>query len=439
MIASLLILLIAQPAVNWPQFRGPQASGIADGQNLPIDWNVATGQHIAWKQAVAGLAHASPIIWDGRVYVATAVSSLGRANLKHGLYGSGDADADRSPHQWRLLCFALTDGSLLFDRLVTEGVPIDKRHIKATYANSTPATDGSYLVTWFGSQGLFCLDMQGQAIWQKDLGRLDMGAYDAPTYEWGPASSPIIFDGKVIVQCDTQTEDFVAAFDLATGEQRWRTARDELPSWGTPTVFTGRHAPELLTNGSHFVRAYDPKSGAELWRIGGSSQITAPTPVFEGEFAVVTSGRRPEKPIFVIKAGGRGDLTDSANADDHLVWRKTGKGPYMPTPLVQNGYLYTLQNQGILDCYRIENGEEVYRQRLPHSGGGFSASPVAADGRLYLPGEDGDLFVIKMGPEYELLARHDFSEVIMATPAIAAGTLIVRGRDHLWAIRQSNP
>lgn len=243
----------------------------------------------------------------------------------------------------------------------------------------------------------------------------------------------------VIVQCDTQAEDFIAAFDVNTGRELWRTARDELPSWGTPNVFSHANQPELVANGSNFIMGYDPTTGKELWRLGGSSQITAPTPVFNKSLIIVTSGRRPEKPIFALRPGARGDLTltETRPTNDYVAWHEQGSGPYMPTPLIYGEYLYCLQNQGILDCYAIETGERLYRTRLQHGGGGFSASPVASDNHLYLSGEDGDVFVVKAGAEYEWLSVQSLGEVIMATPAIAKNTLIIRGRDHLFAIRAS--
>jgi outer membrane protein assembly factor BamB len=268
---------------NWPSFRGSHASGVADGQNLPDAWNGETGENIRWKVRVPGLAHSSPVIWDDKLFVTTAVSSQTDATFRHGLYGDGTASEDRSTHHWNILCFDKNIGELLWQRTAYEGIPRDKRHIKATYANSTPATDGRYVITVFGSEGLFAYDLDGKFLWKKDLGRLDVGAYDAPTYEWGSASSPIIYRDLVIVQCDTQGESFLIACNIRTGETAWRVARDELPSWGTPTIFPSETRSELVTNGSNFIRGYDPTSGRELWRLGGSSKITAPTPILTGE------------------------------------------------------------------------------------------------------------------------------------------------------------
>ncbi len=296
----------------WPSFRGSGASGVSDGQRLPDRWNGARGTNVRWKVAVPGLAHSSPIVWGDRVFVTTAVSSQSGATFTPGLYGEGTASEDTSSHRWIVMAIDRQTGKTVWERTAHEGVPRQKRHIKSTYASSTPATDGRVVVAFFGSQGLYAYDLDGRLLWQKDLGRLDVGAYDLPEYEWGTASSPIIYQDLVIVQCDQQRESFLLAADIHTGDTVWKTMRDELPSWGTPTVYRSTRAgraPELVTNGSNFIRGYDPATGRELWRLGGSSKITALTPVFTDDFILVASGRRDEKPIFVIRPGARGDIT----------------------------------------------------------------------------------------------------------------------------------
>jgi outer membrane protein assembly factor BamB len=276
-----------------------------------------------------GLAHSSPVIWGDNIYVSSAVSSEDTAVFKHGLYGSGDASTDLSTHRWMLFCYDKHSGKKRWERIAVESVPLEKRHIKSTYANATPATDGRYIITFFGSQGLFAFDLKGALKWQRSFGHLDVGAYDAPEYEWGPASSPVIYRDMVIMQIDTQADDFLIALDIHSGQTLWKTDRDELPSWGTPTVYPGPGREEIITNGANFIRGYDPASGRELWRLGGSSKITAPTPVFKDGIFIVASGRRPEKPIFAIRAGANGDitLTSGESLTASVLWRKTKKGP----------------------------------------------------------------------------------------------------------------
>ncbi len=278
--------------------------------------------------------------------------------------------------------------------------------------------------------------MNGTLRWKVDLGRLDLGAYDLPSYEWGPASSPIIWKDLVILQVDTQADSFLLALNAATGETVWKTDRDELPSWGTPTVAQTTAGPVLVTNASKFIRGYDPSTGKELWRLGGSSKITAPTPISTGNLLIVASGRGPERPIFVVKPAARGDLTLGAGktSSDAVVWSKTGRGSYMPTPLALDGLLYVLGNNGVFDAYKIGTGEEVYRQRLPVVGSGYSASPVTADGKIYLSGEDGDMLVVAAGPVFKLLGTNAMGESVMATPALSDGVMYVRGLNTLFAV-----
>lgn len=423
-------------AGSWPSFRGPEASGVADGQNLPDEWDGKTGNNILWRTPIPGLAHSSPVIWGDRIYVTSAISSKPDASFRPGLYGDGDASDDRSRHRWMIYAIDKRSGKTLWERVAHEGEPLEKRHIKSTYASGSPATDGRIVVAWFGSEGIHAYDVNGQFLWKVDIGSVNMGAYDIPTYEWGPASSPIIWNNLVIIQCDTQADSFLLALDADTGKTVWKTERKEIPSWGTPTVVTTKSGPELVTNASNFIRGYDPRTGTELWRIGGSSKITAPTPIFGDNLFVVASGRAPERPIFVVRPGGKGDLTlpQNTTSSETIVWSKTGRGSYMPTPLIYKGLLYVLNNNGLLDCYELASGKEVYRQRLTDVGSGFSASPVAADDKIYLSSEDGDVLVIAAGETFRRIAKNPMGELLMSTPALSQGVMYVRSSSSLFAI-----
>jgi outer membrane protein assembly factor BamB len=427
---------VAPGGGHWPSFRGAGAAGSAEKQDLPDRWNPATGENILWKTPIPGLAHSSPVVWGDTLFVTSAVSSAQNATFKPGLYGDGDASEDRSPHRFMLFAIDKKTGNVRWERVAAEGPPRNKRHIKSTYASSSPATDGRIVVAWFGSEGIHAYDLNGGKRWSVDLGRVDMGAYDIPSYEWGPASSPIIWNGLVIVQCDTQADSFLLALSAETGEIVWKTDRKELPSWGTPTIVHTPAGPELITNASNFIRGYNPENGRQLWQLGGSSKITAPTPIFADGLHIIASGRAPERPIFAVRPGARGDLTLASGATDntHVAWSKTGRGSYMPTPIAYRGVLYVLANNGVLDAYDIATGKEVYRQRLPLVGSGFSASPVAADGKIYLSNEDGEMLVIEAGEVFKHLATNSMGETLMATPALSGGVMFVRGASTLFAI-----
>lgn len=420
---------------NWPSFRGEQAAGVGDGPDLPEIMDAESGKGLLYKVRIPGLGHSSPIVWKDRLFLTTAVSEDAEASFKPGLYGSGNASKDRSVHQWKILCLNKNDGKLFWERTATKGKPIDKRHIKSTYANSTPCTDGNVVVAWFGSQGVFAYDLQGKFLWEHKIKRLDVGAYDLPSYEWGPASSPILHRDRVILQVDTQGKDYLIALDAKRGRTIWKTEREELPSWGTPTVVATKGRTELVTNGSNFIKGYDFGTGKELWRLGGSSKITAPTPVHADGITIVASGRAPESPIFAIRNGAKGDisLAKGQSSNTSVAWRHNKRGPYMPSPLIYRDNVYILHNGGIFAAYDLQSGKEHFIRRIPHDGYGFSASPVAADGRVFLPGEDGILLEMAAGDTYKHVRTHKIGEPLMATPAISGGTIYLRGRDHLFA------
>jgi outer membrane protein assembly factor BamB len=262
------------------------------------------------------------------------------------------------------------------------------------------------------------------------VGPLDQGAFDLPDYQWGSASSPIIYKNLVILQCDQQKGSFLAAFDAATGQPVWRTSREALPSWSTPTVYeSGGHA-ELVANGAEYFRGYDPMTGKELWQLKGTSMISVPTPFSAGGLIYLASGYyRFIQPIVALKPGASGDVPPAA-----VAWRTEKGAPYLPTPIVYGDYFYAFNRRGVLSVYQAATGERIYEQRL--AAGAFSSSPVASDGRLYAASEDGDLYVVKAGATFELLATNKMGEVVMATPALADGMLIVRGLNHLFAIAE---
>jgi outer membrane protein assembly factor BamB len=428
-------------AGSWPSFRGPGASGISELQNLPDKWDGKSGENILWRTPIAGLAHSSPIVWGDRVFVTSAISSRSDASFKPGLYGAGDASEDRSAQRWMIYALDKRTGKVVWEKVAHEGVPRQKRHIKSTYASATPATDGRILVASFGSEGVYAYNLDGTFRWKVDVGRLDVGAYNAPEIEWGTASSPIVWNDRVIVQCDNQSDSFLLALDASTGRTIWKTDRDELPSWGTPTVVATPGGPQLVTNASNFIRGYDPHTGKELWRLGRSSKITAPTPFLADGLIVVASGRAPERPIFAVRPTARGDITlpEDRTSSDAVAWSRAGRGSYMPTPLAYKGILYVVANNGLFDAYDVKTGEEVYRQRLPHLGSGFSASPVAADDRVYVSGEDGEIMIVAAGAEFTHIATNSMGELLMATPALSEGVMYVRGVSTLFAIGRKQP
>jgi outer membrane protein assembly factor BamB len=420
----------------WPSFRGSGAAGTADGQGALVEWDVTTERNIRWKTPIPGIANSSPIVWGNRVFVTTAISNSGDNTFRTGLYGDTAPVNDLSEHTWKLYALDKQTGRIVWEREVYKGIPKTKRHPKGSQASSTPATDGRRVVVLFGTIGLVAVyDLNGQLLWKKDLGLIDSGWFFDTTHQWGHSSSPIIYQDSVILQVDRQKDSFVAGYDLATGKELWRTSRDdEIPTWGTPTVAKGKLGDELITNGTK-VRGYDPETGKLRWTLAPNSEITIATPVVGPEMVYVTGGYPPARPIYAIRPGFSGDisLAKGATSNDAIAWSNDREGTYIPTPIVYRGLLYTLGINGIITAYDAQTGERVYRARAG-TGGAFSASPVAADGRLYLASEDGEIFVIKAGREYVQLARHDMKEVIIATPAISDGMIIIRTLGHVYGI-----
>src|ERR1051326_8287192 len=279
--ASVFAVFASLPllAGNWPQFRGPQASGLDTNAAAPVTWDVEKGENIRWQATVPGLAHSSPIIWGDRVYVTTAVRP-GKAELKVGLYGDIQSAEDTDSHQWRLLAFDRATGKTIWDKPGYEGRPRTKRHPKSSHCNSTPATDGKRIVAIFGSEGLFCFDMDGKLQWHKDLGKMDAGPYNDATLQWGFASSPVLHDGKIVVQCDVLSERYLAVFNAKDGAQLWRVPRKEAGgTWCTPAVAVSDRGTQIIANGWKDIGGFDFKTGRELWHLEGGGDIPVPTPV----------------------------------------------------------------------------------------------------------------------------------------------------------------
>jgi outer membrane protein assembly factor BamB len=425
---------IAAPA-NWPSFRGLCASGVADGQQPPTAWDVGKGTNVLWRTPIPGLGHSCPVVWGDRVFVTTAVSGDAGSKLRTGQYGDVASVNDATRHSWRVFCLNKRTGQVLWERVVCEGVPKVKRHPKSTHANPTPATDGTHVVACFGSEGLYCYDLSGKLLWKQELGVLDSGWFFDADYQWGYGSSPIIYRGLAIVQCDAGKNSFIAAYHLKDGKRAWLTPRDEVSSWGTPTIWENGKRVELVANGTKYVRGYDPLTGKELWRLGGNSEITVPTPVAGQGLIFVMSGYRDPKPLWAIRPEAAGDITPQSGktTGPFIAWKDPKGGTYMPTPIVYGDYLYTCASSGIVTCYQATTGKRLYRERLA-SAGGYTASPVAADGKLYFASEEGKIQVVRAGPKFELLATSEMKDACLATPAIADGMLFVRTEHFLYGI-----
>ena len=349
-------------AQNWPSFRGQNGAGIGDGNNPPTAWDAEKSINILWKTAIPGLGHSSPIIWGDRIFVTTAVSSAANSQFVHGLTETAASADDNSKHSWRVYCLNKNTGRIIWEKAVYEGVPKVKRHVKASYANPTPATDGNHLVVSFGSEGLYCFDLEGKLLWKQDLGILDGGWSSGADFHWGFGSSPVIYRHLAIVQCDTQNQAFVAAFNLADGKRVWQTTREEDSSWSTPTIYEGKDRAELITSGTKYYRGYDPLTGKELWRMADGVDVKIPTPIATNDLYFLGGGdSNARRAFYAVRAGVKGEIKPAEAGARSIAWQSPQIKPHIVTPIVFGDYLYVCTDNGILSQYQAKTGEPTFR------------------------------------------------------------------------------
>jgi outer membrane protein assembly factor BamB len=425
-----------RPGVDWPQFRGIAAAGVAEGFTLPATWNAATGENIAWKTPIPGLGLSSPVVWGGEVFVSTSISGRAGSNLKVGLYGDITPVEDDTVHEWRIYALDKKTGQVKWQRTVYKGVPKIKRHMKNSHANSTLATDGTRIIAFFGSEGLYAYDMNGTQLWKKDLGVLDAGFYMVPEAQWETGSSPVLHDGMVVVQADVQKGSFLAQFDARDGREVWRVARTDVPTWSTPTIHVVNGQAQILVNGMRHVGAYDFKTGKEIWKLSGGGDIPVPTPVVQDGLVYITNAHGNDSPVYAIKETATGDisLAKDATSNAHVAWSAARSGGYMCTPLVYRGLVYIVRYNGVLIVFDAKTGEKKYESRLAGATSAFTASPVANDGRVFISSEDGQVFVLAAGPKFEQIAMNEMATPVLATPAMSEGRLLLRTQDQVIAI-----
>jgi outer membrane protein assembly factor BamB len=435
-------MLALLSAADWPGYRGPGASGVGQGA-APASWNgdtrTAPVRNIKWKAAIPGLGHSSPVILGDKLFVTTAISSAGKAPLKIGLYGSGDSADDDAEQEWVLYCLDKLSGKVLWRQTAHRGKPRARRHTKATHANTTVATDGKRVIAFFGSEGLYSYTLDGKLQWQKDLGTLDMAPSDDRTLSWGFASSPVLFEDTVIVQSDSKKAGFLAAFAAADGRELWRVPRSEVSvcSWATPGVFKTGNRTQIVTNGYPYIAGYDLKTGKELWRLKSEGDIPVPTPFMAHGLIYVANAHGGKAPLYAIRPEASGDITPApgSRVSAGLAWSEERNGSYLQTPVVYGELIYASTSQGIFKAYDARTGRKLYEQRLG-DGGSFTSSPIAADGKIYVSNEEGQTFVIKAGPQFELLGTNELGELVLSTPAISDSVLYVRTSASVLAIAE---
>jgi len=416
-------------AGNWPQWRGPDGSGISNEKNLPAEWSVS--KNIKWKTPIEGRGHSSPIVWGKMIFLTTAIEGEvvpGAKAAKHMMdnkeFIHPDSVGANKKHTFKVMALNSDPGQVLWDVVACEGTPYDDRHRKSSYAASTPATDGKMVYAFFGSEGLYAYDYSGKLAWKADLGKMG-------TVGMGTGTSPIIFENLVIVQCDEENGEasFIIGLDKKTGKEVWRTARKVQVSWATPLLVKTAKRSELITSGTESIVSYDPATGKELWTHKGVESNAIPSPVANSEMVYLVAGF-PAKIAMAIRLGASGDLTGTPN----VPWKYTKGTAYVPSPILYGDYLYLTTDRGILTCIDAKTGEVKYEGGRVPVPATFTASPVAFEGKILLTSEDGDTYIVKAGPKHEVIGTNSVGEPVYASPAIADGRIYIRGEKNIYCI-----
>lgn len=437
MAVILLVLGMARAAQsdNWPQWRGASGNGVSNESNLPTRWSK---DDVAWKTSLKGLGVSSPIVWGDRVFV---TSQLGQGELRPGNHptlaqgagssaekplGKGAAASAERQVYFLIEAFRRSDGRQIWEyRTPAEG-RLSPVHQKHNLASPSPVTDGEMIYAWFGNGQLVALNMEGKLVWQRHLGR----DYSPFEIEWGHGSSPALYRELLILQCDHIPASYLIALDKKTGKEKWKVDRGKgVRSYSTPSVVRGPRGDELIVNASERIDAYDPATGKLLWYTGEPNRFPIPVPSSENGVLYASRGYR-SGPFMAIRLGGTGDISHT-----HVQWLVPTGAPYVSSLVLYQGLIYMANDAGVASCFDAKTGEKVWQSRTE---GVFSASPVAGDGKVYLMSETGETIVIKAGREFQVLARNDIDERLVASPAISGGQLFMRTDNYLFCIGKSS-
>lgn len=415
---------------RWPQFRGPQSSGVVEDTNLPDKWSAT--ENVAWKTDIPGVGWSSPIVWGDKIFVTSVINAGDTEPPKKGLYFGGERPAPPSEHRWMVYAVDFRTGKVLWEREVFRTVPKITRHLKNSYASETPVTDGERVYVYFGNVGLFCFDMKGALLWKQ------MSEPRKTRFGWGTAASPVLYKDHLYVLNDNDEQSYLMALDKKTGKQIWKVDREVGTNWATPYIWENEKRTEIVVPATKAVRSYD-LGGKVLWEFKGMSSIAIPTPFSKHGLLFVTSGYVGDqhRPVYAVKPGASGDISlkEGETSNQFIAWYQRQAGPYNPSPIVYGDLYYTLLDRGFFTAHDARTGKVVYdKQRIDPAAGAFTSSPWAYNGKIFCLSEDGDTFVIQAGGEYKLLGKNSLDEMCMATPAIAKSSLVIRTSTKLYRI-----
>jgi hypothetical protein len=435
-LAAVFIAGHTHAADNWPQFRGSEANpAVGDNPNLPETWS--TMENVEWVADVTGLGWSSPVVWGNRIFLTTVGATGDFERPKEGLYnGMGRPVPPDVEQSWYVYCVGLETGALLWRQLVHQGKPAFARHPKSTYASATPTTDGERVYALFGDLGIFCFDMEGNEVWKENFGTRKT------RHGYGAGASLVLHDGKLIFIYDSEEDSFIAVYDTKAGKQLWRTERDERSTWATPFIWKNELRTEIVTAGVNRIRSYG-LDGNLLWDMDGRmSSNVIPSPLASHGMVYLDSGYVGDehRPVYAIRVGASGDITLAEGEIDNefIAWYQPVAGTYNTSPLVYGDYYYSLLDRGYLECYNALTGELVYERTkiTPKGRATFTSSPWGYNGKIFCLSEQGTTYVVKTGPEFELLHENELGEMCVASPAIVGDRLIIRTMSKLYSIKR---
>ena len=414
----------------WHQWRGPHMTGVSPSADPPLEWSET--KNVKWKIAIPGKGHATPIIWKDRIFILSAVET--EKESREQAQNSGPQRGRGMPttrttkiHRFVVLAVNRDDGKVLWEKTVREEMPHEGTHEFGSWASHSPVTDGEHIYAYFGSRGLYCLDWEGNIIWERDFGQL------SKRMNFGEGSSPAVYGDRIIVTWDHEGPSFIAAVDKKTGKDIWKIDRDEGTSWATPYIVEvgGKH--QVITSATKLIRSYDLETGELIWECGGMTQNAIPMPLAADGILYVMSGFRGNALLAIRLAGAKGDITDS----DAIVWKHDKDTPYTPSALLIDDNLYFLRgNNGILSCFDARTGTPHYSNQRLEGMGNIFASLFGADGRIYVTGQKGTFYVVKHGPEFEILAKNTLDDNFNASPVAVGKDFFLRGYKYLYCIRR---
>ena len=411
---------------NWHHWRGPHATGVAVDANPPSTWSET--ENIRWKIAIPGTGHASPIIWEDKIFIQTAIEVKEEKKEEDDNPFGGFFRRDSGPkYKFDLIVLNRSDGTILWQKTLREINPHEGTHRDATYASNSPVTDGEFIYAYFGSRGLYCVDMMGNVKWEKDVGTM----YKRNTF--GEGSSPVLHGNTLVIVQDHEGDSFITALDKRTGDVLWKTDRNERTTWFSPIVVEQDGKPQVITTGTNRVRSYDLKTGKLLWEGDGLTANAIPSPVAADGFAYLMSGFRGNELQAVHLAKAMGNISGS----EAVVWEYGRDTPYVPSPLLYGDILYFLKsNDGILSAFNTKTGKAYYGPKRLQGVSGVYASIVGAADRIYIAGRNGTVNVVQHGPDFTIIAENTLDDSFNASPAIAGSELYLRGGKYLYCIAE---